>query len=367
MKSVLKLKRMYLLILFPVSLVLIILAKNSSYFAEKIFALHIYKWLSQAISMITGLIPVSLAELLIIALPFLLILFIILFITHILREKDKRFSIIIKGFLNALCIGSVALFLFTVLAGINYYRYSFSYYSKLEIKESIVEELYALTDSLSIQANALREMLPETDEDGVFKLSESKYKLAKIADHAMDTLSEEYSILGGYYSAPKPVLLSPLMSYLEITGVFMPFTMEANVNMDVPDYSIPATMLHELAHLRGFMREDEANYIAYLAGMSSGNLELKYSSTMLALVISGNALYTQDIDLYRKVEYSDEVLRDLRANSRYWAKYEDTVVSTISNKVNDTYLKANSQADGVKSYGRMLDLLLAKYRKDHLE
>ncbi|HKL99552.1 MAG TPA: DUF3810 domain-containing protein [Mobilitalea sp.] len=367
MKSVLKLKRIYLLILFPVSLVLIILAKNSSYFAEQIFALHIYKWFSQAISMITGLIPISLAELLIFALPLLLLLFIILFITHILREKDRRLSVIIKGLLNALCIGSVVFFLFTVLAGINYYRYSFSHYSKLEIKESVVDELYALTDSLSTQANALREMLPETDEDGVFKLSESKYKLARIADRAMDTLSEEYTILSGHYSAPKPVLMSSLMSYLEITGIFMPFTMEANVNVDVPDYSIPATMLHELAHLRGFMREDEANYIAYLAGMSSGNTELQYSSTMLALVISGNELYNQDIDLYRKIKYSDGVLRDLRANSRYWAKYEDTVVSTISNKVNDTYLKANAQVDGVKSYGRMLDLLLAKYRKDHEE
>ena len=36
----------------------------------------------------------------------------------------------------------------------------------------------------------------------------------------------------------------------------------------------------------------------------------------------------------------------------------------FSNKINDTYLKANAQSDGVKSYGRMVDLLLAKYRKD---
>ncbi|WP_276929276.1 DUF3810 family protein, partial [Herbinix luporum] len=50
--------------------------------------------------------------------------------------------------------------------------------------------------------------------------------------------------------------------------------------------------------------------------------------------------------------------------NEYWAKYEDTVVSTVSNKINDTYLKANAQSDGVKSYGRMVDLLLAKYRKD---
>jgi hypothetical protein len=70
--------------------------------------------------------------------------------------------------------------------------------------------------------------------------------------------------------------------------------------------------------------------------------------------------YTGRIGTY--IPHSGTVLEkvdlDLRANSAYWAKYEDTVVSTVSNKVNDTYLKANAQADGVKSYGRMVDLLL---------
>ncbi|HPW41948.1 MAG TPA: DUF3810 family protein, partial [Bacillota bacterium] len=30
---------------------------------------------------------------------------------------------------------------------------------------------------------------------------------------------------------------------------------------------------------------------------------------------------------------------------------------------NDKYLKANNQKDGVKSYGRMVDLLIAEHRK----
>jgi hypothetical protein len=100
--------------------------------------------------------------------------------------------------------------------------------------------------------------------------------------------------------------------------------------------------------------------------MKSDNVELQYSSTMLALITAGNALYDQSPDLYSKIRdmYSEGVLKDLRANSSYWVKYEDTVVSTFSNQINDTYLKANAQTDGVKSYGRMLDLLLAKYRMD---
>jgi hypothetical protein len=366
MKKILAYKRIYLLGLIPISLLLTFLAKNSSYFAEQIYAKHIYKWISQIISSITGLLPFSLAELMIVALPVAVLVIAVRFIIRFIMEKDKRRELLAKGFINILCTGSVVIFLFTTLAGLNYHRYSFGKYSDLEIRDSSVEELYALTESLTLEANELREQTTKTDDHGVFQLSMSYTQLAKIADKAYELLAEEYPIVGGYYGAPKPILLSEAMSQTEITGVFVPFTMEANVNVDVPDYTIPATMLHELAHLRGFMREDEANFLSYLAGMKSNNAEVRYSSTMLALIISGNALYSQNPDLYFHIRdmYSEGVLKDIRANSEYWEQYEDTVISTVSNKINDTYLKVNAQTDGVKSYGRMLDLLLAKYREE---
>lgn len=366
MRKILKLKRNYLLLLFPLALFLILLARKSSFFAEQIYALFIYKWLSQFISLLTGIIPISLAEMIIILLPVVIIALLSRFIICIFKNKDNWKVHALKALINIFCAGSVLFFTFTILGGLNYYRYPFSYYSNLEIKDSSVEELYGLTYELALQANELRNQVLQVDENGVFKLSKNKFKLAKEADLAMRRLSEEYPVLGGRYGSPKPLLLSFLMSHTETTGIFIPFTMEANVNIDIPDYSIPFTMLHELAHQRGFMREDEANFIAYLAGVVSDNIEFMYSSTMLALISSGNALHRQNRDMYFEVRsiYSEGVIKDLRANNEYWAKYEDTVVSTISNKINDTYLKANSQADGVKSYGRMVDLLLAKYRAE---
>ena len=87
------------------------------------------------------------------------------------------------------------------------------------------------------------------------------------------------------------------MSWCNITGIFVPFTFEANVNVDVPDYSQPATMCHELSHLRGYMREDEANFIAYLACRNSENVEFQYSGAMLAFVYANNALYSADSEV----------------------------------------------------------------------
>jgi hypothetical protein len=309
-----------------------------------------------------------LAELFILILPIILVTTLIKFIVRIIKDKDNLKINIVKGLINIMCTLSIALFSFTILGGLNYYRYPFSYYSNLEIDKYSVEELYGLTKQLAGQANDFRGQVPRVDNNDLFELSMSNYKLAKESNKAMKSLSKEYPVLSGRYASPKPLLLSRLLSHAEITGIFIPFTMEANVNVDIADYAIPYTMLHELAHQRGFMREDEANYIAYLAGMSSDNIELMYSSTMLALISSGNALYSQDSDLYFEIRdmYLDEIVMDIRANTDYWAKYEDTVVSTMSNKINDTYLKANAQTDGVKSYGRMVDLLLANYRAEML-
>ena len=284
----------------------------------------------------------------------------------LIKDKDNRGINAAKGLINILCALSVVVFAFTLLGGLNYYRYNFSYYSNLEVDKYSVEELYGLTKTLAEQANDLRSKVPVVDDNGVFKLSMNNFELAKEANRAMKSLSEEYPVFRGRYAPPKPVLLSSLMSYAEITGIFIPFTMEANVNVDIEDFSIPYTMLHEMAHQRGFMREDEANFIAYLVGIKSGNVEFMYSSTMLALISSGNALYKQNSDMYFEIRssYSEGVVKDIRAQIEYWTKYEDTVVSTVSNRINDTYLKANAQADGVKSYGRMVDLLLAMYRAE---
>ena len=56
---------------------------------------------------------------------------------------------------------------------------------------------------------------------------------------------------------------------------------------------------------------------------------------------------------------SEGVRRDLAASSAYYQAHH-TSFGEFSTKVNDTYLKVNSQPQGVATYGRMVDLLLAE-------
>ena len=180
-------------------------------------------------------------------------------------------------------------------------------------------------------------------------------------------LSKEYPSVGYVCGGVKPVILSKYMSYTDIVGIYCPFTMEANVNCDITDYNIPFNMCHELAHLSGYMKEDEANYIAYLACINSENNEFIYSGYISALIYSTNELYNSNINHYRDVKnkLSDEVIKDINEDSIYWKKYEDSktgqVISQVSNNVNNGYLQINGQEEGVESYNKIVTLLIADY------
>ncbi|WP_312700265.1 DUF3810 domain-containing protein [Sedimentibacter sp.] len=351
--------RYKLLILLPVSLALTLLAKYSISFAE-LYALKIYPVFAGVVSFLTSRIKFSLAEFIIIILIIGLIIYFLFSVIKCVSEKDMNY---IKGFiLNTAVAMSIIYFLFVLFCGINYHRNEFTYYSGLEIREASTNDLISLCEILIADANEARGKLNTGSERTAELFDEDYYKVAARAKNSFESSAEKYSVLKGRYPAPKPVMFSEFMSHMGITGIFFPFTFEANVNVDIPPYQLPSVMLHELVHLRGFMREDEANFISYLACINSGFDDFYYSGTMLALSYSMNALYRENYEEFARLydTYSQDVKNDLKYSYDYWKRFEGKT-SEISNKVNDTYLKANSQKDGVKSYGRMVDLLIAYY------
>lgn len=191
---------------------------------------------------------------------------------------------------------------------------------------------------------------------------------SKIAHKGFTNLGEDYPLFKTSYSKPKPVLSSWVMSYSGISGIYSPFTAEANVNVDIEDVMLPATTLHEMAHLYGVAKEDEANFIAYLSSQHHPDPLFQYSGTMLALIHSVNALHGQNTDAYLDVRsnYSDRVSQDLKAIRTFWHGYEGPI-DDVQDKMNDQYLKANGQTDGVESYGKMVDLLLELNQLEHLK
>ena len=58
----------------------------------------------------------------------------------------------------------------------------------------------------------------------------------------------------------------------------------------------------------------------------------------------------------------EEIWEELRVNNAFWEKYEGKA-SEMHEQVNDAYLKANGQEEGVRTYERMVELIVSYYQK----
>lgn len=330
-------------VLFLLSFAFQILARSVPGTGDR-YALLIYPAIVGIAGRFSGLFPFAVVELL----SYALVLYCVVYGIRHIREGKR---LLVRTLFVIACL----FFLFTFNCGINYYRTPFSKTSGLEVKKSTEEELRNLCLQLTKIVNGLCEegVTGHVDTDVIKKESVK----------AMGKLGETYPDLSGYYPQPKPLLLSQFFSVQQLCGQYSPFTVEATYNRSMPDYNIPHTVCHELSHLRGFMREDEANFIGYLACIGSDNEAFRYSGYLTGWVYATNALSKEDAVFYREICHllDQRAWEDLRDNNEFWGRYEGKTAE-VANQMNNTYLKMNSQSDGVKSYGRMVDLMLAYAR-----
>ena len=127
--------------------------------------------------------------------------------------------------------------------------------------------------------------------------------------------------------------------------------------------SQPFTICHELGHSLAVAREDEANYLGFLACRASDSALLRYSGYYSAFVYCYNALYAESPSQARTLwdRCSEELIHDTNVHVEHNKQYEGQV-QKAAQAVNDAYLKTFTEA-GVKSYGLVVDYLIAEYLK----
>jgi len=342
---------------------LFMISASFPYITEKIYSSFIYKIISRNLSKISGLFPFSLAEIAIVFLVLFIIIYAFRFIFCLIRRRDIKQ--IKKLFLNIVTAAGIIYFAFQMLWGLNYNRVRLDETLKLDTTTPTQQELVSLCEHLIEKANNLRKDLNENKDNNIMKLPYEKAEALKIAYKGFKKASLYYPNLDEKYGRPKGIVLSRLMCYTGITGFFFPFTGEANVNMHVPDPFFPFVIAHEMAHQIGFAREDEANFIAYIACINHPDIYFKYSGTLSALNYTMGALRKVDNIKHGELlaTYSEGVARDIQYNNEFWNRYSGPV-EKISDRINDTYLKTQNQKSGVKSYGAVVDLLIAEHRKN---
>lgn len=345
-----------------ISLLVLIISRASRAFADW-FCFNVYPVFSGIGSRIWGIFPFSCAEMLVALVIAGALTGLVFLVRYTVNHKGQRIKAFLNGFSWAELTASILFLTVTFNCLVGYNRTPFSQYSGLTLREYTAEELKELTLSLIEQANEIAEKV-DLDRDGrpVKPRDFNKY-----AVKAMKALGEKYEVLKTYYPQPKGVLCSELMSSFNLAGIYFPVTVEANFNQAMPVSSQAFTACHELSHLSGFIREDEANFIAFMACRESESTYFRYSGYLGALTYALNALHgAVSSEEYNEVcgKLSSVILKEYAYRNEYWSPYQKKVTYKVSSVVNDTYLKANNQTDGTKSYGRIVDLMLAEYFGD---
>ena len=254
---------------------------------------------------------------------------------------------------------------YSLLWGVYYYGDDFIAQSGLESSEISVEQLETVTVYFAEKLNEYSGKVSR-DEKG-FYIADRDAILEKSPEVYLG-LEQSFPCLQGPDISAKGLRFSRVLSYMDFTGFFFPFTAEANVNTDFPPGLFASTVAHELAHQRGVAKEQEANFVAVLSCLDYGDADYCYSACMLAYTHLGNALYAADNGAWQMV-YSglaENVKRDFAANRAYWQQFE-TPVQTVTTTVYEGFLQSYDQRLGMKSYGACVDLLVNYYYAEAAE
>lgn len=383
-----------------VTVLLNVLAWNSTAFCDAYIAYIFPIWVN-TYGRITGLFPFSVGEwmivvgiVLVLAAAILGIVVAIYIVTMAIKkrisrsvqfvsEKDRLLQYAKKYYHFFAWLLLVICVVMTLNCSFLYHASTFSQkYFGEDTTEHTIEEVMALYNHVAIKCNELSKQV-ERAEDGTISyhgvnMDGEPVDMEEKAIEAMQQLGKTYPQLEGYYPRPKAMMFSDFMCQQYMCGYYFPFSMEANYNDVMYIMNKPATMCHELAHLRGYIFEDEANFIGYLACVNSDDITFQYAGYLSVV----NYLIN---DLYKAMQTSPEVYQvalekiqpvalleivqedNVFVTEEEWdringkALLDTETVDEISDTFTDTALKVNGVSDGMLSYNRVVQLLLQYY------
>ena len=316
--------------------------------------------LERALGRLWGLVPFSGVELCYVLAAAFLVYYLISAIVGIVHAEYKAEA----AYRRALLLVNLLLSLyaaFCLLWGVNFYADDFCDKSGLHPQPVAVEDLIAVTRRFAEEASACADAVAR-NADGTYAVPRAESMA--LAPTLYENLYDEFPFLRiPVDPAPKPIFFSRIMSAMNVTGLYFPFTGESNLNMDFPAATFPFTVAHELAHRRGIASEQQCNFLGALAAIRSDDPAYRYSGWLTGYIHLSNALYTVSPEAWAETRalLGPSAEADLRAANDYWARYEGKV-SEASGKAYDAMLKSYGDELGMRSYGAVVDLLVLYFK-----
>lgn len=328
---------------------------------ERFYSRFSFQYIGRILAVFNKPFGFSLAEIGLVVLTILLFIWLLWVAQKAWNGFISPFDLIAYLLYRAIWAGGAVMLLFLLLWGFNYQRQPLATNLNLEGRETRPGELEAICalmiNRLNSSYEAARAKQDWSNEKGMPLSRKQLYDVLEASYQSLTILGRASE---GGFGPPKPLTLSPMLSRFGISGIYSPFTGEANYNEEAPACDLPYVIAHEKAHQRGFAREDEANFVGFLACVNATDPFVRYSGYLQAMPRVMNVLSATNEDEYRVLlsRIGQGARTDLQTRAAFWHMRESRVLGEVARKTNNTYLKANRVRSGIANYDEVTALII---------
>jgi hypothetical protein len=345
-----------LLILFT------ILIKWASWFpgwVERNYSNGIYPFISKVQRFLFGWLPFSIGD---IFYGFLLLVIFyktFQFIKALVKKKVTR-KYLIASMQQAIFFFLFVYVFFNLLWGLNYDRRGIAFQLGLDVKPYSLEDLDTVAAIMQEKVNYYAGFVSEAQRDSF----DQKKILFRTAGEGYQVVANKYPFLTYSPKSVKASLFSYAGNYLGFQGYYNPFSGEGQVNTTVPRFLEPFITNHEIAHQIGYGKENEANFVGWLACKSHPSNAFRYSTYFDMYNYTVGEIARRDTALARAYQQKlhPQVINDTRELRTFLKKHKNPMENIVM-WFYGQYLKANNQPAGKRSYNEVVAWLIAYYKK----
>ena len=326
---------------------------------ERNYTYGMYPVISRIQRFLFGWIPFSIGDIFYGFLILVIIFKTYQFFLFLIRKKaDKKYFI--SGLQQIIFFFLFVYVFFNLFWGLNYNRNGIATQLKLDVKRYSLNDLDSLAFFIQGKLNEYALQVNETQRDSFDK----KKNLFEEAHRCFVSAGQQTPFLRYSSKSIKPSLFSHAGNYLGFQGYYNPFSGEGQVNTTIPRCLEPFVAIHEIAHQVGYAKENEANFVAFLAGKTYSSNIFRYSLYFNMYHYSISELWKRDSMRAKglRLQLHPQAVKDFAEVSKFFRKYRNPVESVI-NWIYGHYLKANNQPGGKGSYNEVVALLIAYYKK----
>ena len=335
--------------IFPAFLIVKLLA-NFPEFIETYFSKGLYQLTSKLFRYTLGWLPFSFGD-------FIYAFAIIYIIRWLIVNRKRIFKDFRNWLIDVFSALSVIYIAFHLFWAMNYYRLPL--HENLDLKaEYTTEELLQITKNLISKSNAIHLEIVKNDSIKV-EFPYSKSEIMSLVPQGYSALEKTFPQLEYNGKSIKKSLLSLPLTYMGFSGYLNPLSNEAQVNSMIPVFKFPTTASHEVAHQLGYAAENEANFIGFLAATNNEDIYFKYSGYTFGLRHCLHEIYRRNPEQYEALlqTINPGVLKNYQEVRDFWENHKNPIEPLFHSTYN-SFLKANNQEGGMKSYSYVVALLV---------